>query len=109
VELDLATQLRQLVDQALRPRDGIAVLEVVLTECVVGLAARDDVRAAHEQRLGERHHGLLGPTAGRETVGAGGECRVVGVRGRLRGLNEDGAQTKMVRRQTLPLRVRPLR
>jgi hypothetical protein len=46
----------------------------------------------HEQRMGERHDGLLVPTPSRDASIAGGQSRVFGVGGGLRGLDEQGPQ-----------------
>ncbi|HEV2461655.1 MAG TPA: hypothetical protein VGS80_25140, partial [Ktedonobacterales bacterium] len=107
-ELHLEAQVRELVDQTLRPRGRIAVLEVVFTEFVVGLGAGDDVIDDHEQRMGERHHCLLVPAPGGDAVVAGCQSRVFGVRSRLRCLDEDGPQPDVALAGAVAAHRRPL-
>src|SRR5258706_8775120 len=92
MELHLEAQVREWVDEALRARGGIAALEGVLAELVIGLPAGNDVIDDYQECVGERHHGFLVPASGSNAVVACCERGMFGVRGRLRRLDQDGAQ-----------------
>ncbi len=84
--------MAQLADEPLGTRVRVSLLEGVLPQCVVRLAAHDDVLGDHEQAVGQgKHRVLCSPSRG-TAPGAGCQRWLLQVCGGLGGRDEGRAQ-----------------
>jgi hypothetical protein len=84
--LELADEL------ALVVLDGVALLEVVLAELLVGHALVQDVVGDHQHRVGDGHGGLARASATPQAVILGVEVGALGAAGRLGDLAQAATQ-----------------
>src|SRR5258707_13372657 len=75
MQLNVEAQLAQLPDEPLGTRSRVSLLEVVLPQFVVRLAAQDDVLGDHEEAVGQGNHRVLrSPSSGTAPVAGCQRC-----------------------------------
>src|SRR5258707_8379982 len=92
MQLNVEAQMAQLPDESLGTRSRVSLLEVVLPQFVVRLAAQDDVIGDHEDAVGQGNHRFLrSPASGNAPVAGCQRC-VLHVCGGLGGLDKGRAE-----------------